>query len=129
MKQRLVPVLVLCSVAALAQPCAAPTTRAALLGAALLASPTLGTPREVHRNKDDRRRMRLTKEKVQHVERAIRYADYGDGYARLERQWHWHSLRCWQQNSSSTATPAINMYGRALSRLCCPSLPCRARPV
>ena len=42
--------------------------------------------REVHRNKDDRRRMRLTKEKVQHVERAIRYADYGDGYARLERQ-------------------------------------------
>ena len=42
--------------------------------------------REVHRNKDDKRRMRLTKEKVQHVERAIRYADYGDGYARLERQ-------------------------------------------
>ncbi len=63
-------------------------TAPALLGAAALvaAGPPLVVAREMHRNKDDKRRMRLTKEKVQHVERAIRYADYGDGYARLERQ-------------------------------------------
>ena len=76
--------------AASSQLCAAsrPHWTAALLGATALTAggPSLVASREVHRNKDDKRRMRLTKEKVQHVERAIRYADYGDGYARLERQ-------------------------------------------
>ena len=39
---------------------------------------------EVYRNADDNRRSRLTHEKVQHIERALRYADSGDGHARLE---------------------------------------------
>ena len=85
----LIPAVAVASVSR--QLCAAsrrPHWTAAILGAASLATagPALVAARDVHRNKDDKRRMRLTKEKVQHVERAIRYADYGDGYARLERQ-------------------------------------------
>jgi hypothetical protein len=88
---KLLPTLVigLCAAvpaaAALSQLCTAsrPHWTAALFLTAGCAP--LVASREVHRNKDDKRRMRLTKEKVQHVERAIRYADYGDGYARLER--------------------------------------------
>lgn len=60
-------------------------SRCCLMLLSLLCWAGLAASREVHRNKDDVRRMRLTREKVQHVERAVRYADYGDGYARLEQ--------------------------------------------
>jgi hypothetical protein len=51
----------------------------------LLLAGTVGTgAREIHRNRDDLRRSRLTQEKAQHVERVVRYADHGDGRARLE---------------------------------------------
>ena len=62
---------------------------AAAAGEDLASGPAAEVPRQpevgrVLRNRDDHRRARLTKEKTQHVERVLRYADSGDGYARLE---------------------------------------------